>query len=94
MVLAMARSAFVGWPLNPVALPLAASWSIHLMWLPMFIAWLVKILVLRYGGRRLYQAALPLFLGLILGQAIVGSAWTFVGLLKGEPYYNVLTFGW
>jgi hypothetical protein len=94
MLLATARSAFVGWPLNPVALPLAASWSIHLMWLPMFIAWLVKLLVLRYGGRRLYQAALPLFLGLIMGQAIVGSAWTFVGLLKGHPYYNVLTFGW
>ncbi len=94
MLLAMAHSAFVGWPLNPVAFPLAASWSIHLMWAPMFVAWLVKLIVLRYGGLRLYRRVLPLFLGLILGQAVMGCAWTLVGLATGKPYYNVLTFGY
>jgi len=94
MLLALARSAFVGWPLNPVALPLAASWSIHLMWLPMLVAWLIKLVVLRYGGLGLYRRVLPLFLGLILGQAVVGCGWTLVGLVTGHPYYNVLTFGY
>ncbi len=94
LLLAAARSTIVGWPLNPVALPLAASWSIHLMWMPMLIAWVVKLIVLRYGGLKWYRSVLPLFLGLILGEAVVGCSWTLWGLATGNPYYNVLTFGY
>ena len=31
--------------------------------------------LLRYGGLRAYRRALPLFLGLVLGEFIVGSDW-------------------
>lgn len=48
-------------------------------WLDMFVAWLVKSLILRYGGLRLYQTALPFFFGLILGDFVAGSAWCIVG---------------
>ncbi|MGD0112100.1 MAG: DUF6785 family protein, partial [Armatimonadota bacterium] len=50
MLLAAARTTFMGWPFHPVAYALSASWSIHLVWMPMLIAWIIKALVLRYGG--------------------------------------------
>jgi len=88
MLLAGARSAFVGWPFHPVAYALSASWSIHLVWMPMLIAWAAKMIVLRYGGLRAYRRALPIFLGLILGETLVGCGWTLVGLIFRIPTYS------
>jgi hypothetical protein len=88
ILLGMARATFPGWPLHPVAYALSASWSIHIVWMPMLIAWLVKLLVLRYGGLRLYRQALPLFFGLILGETVIGCGWTFVGLIWGTATYS------
>ena len=88
MLLAAARTAYVGWPLHPVAYALSASWSIHLVWMPMLIAWIAKTLILRYGGLQTYRRALPLFFGLILGESVVGCAWPIVGLLFDLPTYS------
>ena len=88
MLLAAARTAYVGWPLHPVAYALSASWSIHLVWMPMLIAWIIKSAILRYGGLHSYRRALPLFFGLILGEAVVGCAWPIIGLLRDAPTYS------
>jgi hypothetical protein len=88
MLLAAARTEFVGWPLHPVAYAISASWSIHLVWLPMLIAWIVKLIIMRYGGLRLYRQALPLFYGLILGESVIGCGWVFSSLLTGLPNYS------
>ena len=41
-----------------------------------FLAWLLKGIILKYGGPPLYAAVRPFFLGLILGQfAICGIFW-------------------
>jgi len=90
--LAAARTAFVGFPFHPVAFALSASWSIHLAWMPMLIAWVIKLAVLRYGGLRFYRQVLPLFYGLILGESIVGCAWPIVGLILHTPTYNAFGF--
>ncbi len=88
MLLAAARTAYVGWPLHPVAYALSASWSIHLVWMPMIIAWIAKSALLRYGGLPAYRRALPLFFGLILGETVVGCAWPLVGLIFNVPTYS------
>jgi len=78
----------VGWfPFHPVGFAVSSSWSMHLLWLPLFIAWVVKLVILRYGGLKLYRQALPLFLGLILGECIVGSFWTIWGIIFRIPSY-------
>jgi hypothetical protein len=92
LLLAAARTRFVGWPLHPVAYALSASWSIHLVWAPMLIAWLIKLVVLRYGGLQFYRKVLPFFLGLILGESIVGCMWPLVGLIFHVPSYNFFGF--
>jgi hypothetical protein len=88
LILIALRARFFGWPFHPIGYAISGSWSMNLVWLPLFIAWLAKLAVLRYGGLRLYRTALPFFLGLILGDCTMGTLWSLIGLLLGTPTYN------
>jgi uncharacterized membrane protein YhaH (DUF805 family) len=86
-LLSYLRTRFVGFPFAPAAYVLNTSWANELFWGDMAVAWVFKAALLRYGGRRMYHAALPFFLGLILGDFVTGSAWSIVGtLLKIEIF--------
>lgn len=88
-VLLMAlRMRFEWWPFHPVGYAVSSSWSLNQIWLPVMVAWAVKLLLLRYGGLKLYRDALPFFLGLILGEFVVGSLWTIIGIALGIPSYG------
>ncbi len=82
------RVRFPWWPLHPLAFAVTSSWEINLVWGPLFLAWLFKSLILRYGGRGGFQKLLPLFLGLMLGQFVVGSLWNIWGIWSGNPTYQ------
>jgi hypothetical protein len=56
--------------------------------MPLLIAWIIKTLLLRYGGLRAYRRALPFFLGIILGECILGSLWTLIGIALDVPTYS------
>jgi hypothetical protein len=81
LLLAALRARFVGFPLHPAAYALDMSFANDFYWDDMLAAWAVKALLLRYGGLRRYRQALPLFLGLILGDFVTGPAWSTAGLL-------------
>ncbi len=81
LLLAALRARFVEFPLHPAGYALNMSFANDFFWGDMLAAWLVKTLILRYGGMKLYRQALPFFLGLILGDFVVGSAWSIVGTL-------------
>lgn len=76
------------WPLHPLAFAVTASWEINLIWGPLFLAWVFKSLILRYGGRDSFQRSLPFFIGLMLGQFFVGSLWNIYGIVRGLPTYQ------
>jgi hypothetical protein len=62
-------------PITPRAILLGAglaSLSLYRLWFPIFVIWLVKSMLLRYGGLRSYHRALPFFLGLVLGEFAAG----------------------
>ncbi len=82
------RLRFPGFPLHPIGYAISSSWAIHLIWMPLLIAWVLKSLTMRYGGLRAYRQFLPFFLGLILGDCVRGSAWGLVSLLCGIQTYN------
>jgi len=87
--LSMMRSRFYWWPLHPAGYALAFSYAMDYFWMPMFIAWLCKSLILRWGGSRVYQAACPFFLGLILGDYTMGAIWAIIGPLTGVETYRI-----
>jgi len=82
------RLRFFGFPFHPLGYAIASSWSIHLIWTPLFIAWLLKGLTMRYGGLSLYRRFVPFFLGLVLGDCMMGSFWALLSLLLNTRTYN------
>lgn len=83
------RARFLWWPLHPVGYVLAPMWWAHHLWLSIFVAWLAKLLLLRYGGMKLYSAFLPFAFGLILGDCVIGSLWALAASLFHVPTFSV-----
>ena len=53
------------------------------MWFNVFLAWIFKSVILKYGGVRLFTNLKPFFLGLILGEAVVGGFWVVIDYFMG-----------
>lgn len=79
------RAMFYWWPLHPLGYALCVSWSMTVFWFSCFVAWLVKALILRYGGMRLYLKARPWFLGMILGEFGMAVIWTLISVFTNTP---------
>lgn len=78
---------FYGFPFHPAGYALGMSFGVDYIWLPIMISWLIKVLILRYAGLRGYRAAIPFFVGLVLGEFAVGGMWSFVrGVLGVQTY--------
>ncbi len=87
LCLSALRLRVVGFPFHPVGYAIASSWGMSILWVPMLLAWLAKIVLLRYGGLGLYRKALPLCYGVILGECVAGSIWSLLGVFAGIPTY-------
>jgi len=81
LFLSVMRAQFVGWPFHPAGYIASGHYGLMRLWLPIFVSWLVKALLLRYGGLKAYRAALPFFLGLVLGEFSAGFLRTVLDLL-------------
>lgn len=73
------RQSLGSFPLHPLGFAVATAYG-ELVWFPFLVVWICKVLILRYGGIRLYRAAVPGFLGFALGHAFTaGVVWGLVG---------------
>jgi hypothetical protein len=86
--MAAMRRQWAGFPLHPLGYAVANSWGMAQIWLPVLIGSLLKGGIMRYGGLNAYRRAVPLFLGLILGEMLVGCAWTLYGVAMGIRAYD------
>ena len=81
------RTRFIWWPLHPLGLVMAGNDEMEDLWLPIMLCWLIKWVILRHGGRRVYTKAVYFFLGLALGDFIVGSLWNVLSLILDQSMY-------
>ena len=72
--------------LHPIGFLCASVYSMHMLWFSIFIGWLGKALIQRYGGMKGYLGAMPFFLGLIVGDVINAMIWIVVGNLTNVGY--------
>jgi len=80
---------FLWWSLHPVAYPLATSFTLNTgLWFSIFLSWLAKWLILRHRGLKAYRQAFPFFIGLILGEFIIGGLWSIIGIVGKMPVYR------
>ncbi|HJN16589.1 MAG TPA: DUF6785 family protein [Armatimonadota bacterium] len=87
LVLETLRLRFANWPFHPLGYAISGSWEMNLVWMPLMIAWLLKITLLRYGTFKLLRTCIPFFLGLIIGQFVVGSIVNIISIAFGVPSY-------
>jgi hypothetical protein len=65
--LAFLRGHFHWFPLHPVGVAFQNTIVSSLYWFSLFLVWLVKLILLRYGGVRAYLTGKPFFYGLGVG---------------------------
>jgi hypothetical protein len=83
------RRIFPLWPLHPAGYAIASNtWTFGWLWFSVFISWATKSMLLRFGGLGLYRRAYPLFLGLILGEYLIGGGWVLIRLIFGVEVYS------
>jgi hypothetical protein len=87
LLLNMIRGRWIGFPFHPVGYAIASSWGMSVLWVPMLIAWVIKIVILRYGGLATYRKCVPFFLGVILGECLMGGFWNLTGIVREVPTY-------
>jgi hypothetical protein len=83
LALTWLRQRFLWWPLHPIGFPIMSSWLVDWMWFSIFFAWLIKIIVLKYGGAGMYAKSRNFFLGMIAGRMFISGGWIVVDYLTG-----------
>ena len=83
VLLGAARLRFWWWPFHPVGYIIGNSWGMHWYLVPFLVGWGAKLLVIRYGGLRLYRKTIPLAMGLIMGDVANTAAWSVVAFATG-----------
>jgi len=91
-LLMAARHRLLWWPLHPMGYVLSAStYLTNYISFSVFLAWLVKLIILKYGGPAYFRKARPFFLGLIAGQLTAAGVWLvidhFTGMTDNKVYW-------
>jgi hypothetical protein len=81
VLLEIAALTFAGWPLLPVGFVACFGNPIGNAWFSIFVGWLAKVLIVRFGGAPLFQRARPFFIGIIFGEALAAALWLGVNAI-------------
>ena len=90
ILLSAMRMNFLWWNLHPVGYAISGSWAINPMIGSIFVGWFLKWVILKYGGRRWHRGSIPFFLGIVLGEFIIGTFWSLLGIISAQPMYRFL----
>jgi len=83
------RLRYAGFLLHPMGYAMGPSWPMIQLWFSIFIGWLAKSALVRYGGTRAYVRARPFFLGLVLGEYSAAFLWLIVNGLTGVKGFSI-----
>jgi len=83
---------FLWWPLHPIGYLMGASWPMINFWFPILVGWLLKSLVLRLAGPKIYRKLIPGFMGLVLAEFLSAGMWVIVDALGGVRGHEVFSF--
>ena len=87
-LLSYLRIRFFWLPLHPLGYLIANGGEMSDLWLPIFISMTLKWLILKHGGIHSYRRFVPFFLGLVLGDYLMGSLWSLLSVLLNISMYQ------
>jgi hypothetical protein len=86
LVLVVCYHRFFWWPIHPIGYLTAYSSAMRILWFSFFVGWACNALCMRYGGVALFKKLRFFFIGLIIGDFLMGGLWAFVGLFSDASY--------
>ena len=78
------RHSLPWWPVHYVGFVVADSWVMGWAWWSVFLGWLAKLIIMRFGGAIAYRRYMPIFLGFIFGQLMCGGFWMLWDTIAGN----------
>ena len=79
-----------GGPYTQLDYGISGTWAVNFFWFSVFISWIIKWCILRFGGLKTFRSLAPFFLGLILGEFLVGGVWALIGVVLEKPMYRFI----
>jgi len=86
LALAICYHRFFWWPIHPIGYLTAYSSAMRILWFSFLVGWFCNALCMRYGGVVLYRRLRYFFVGLIIGDFLMGGSWAIVGLFTYASY--------
>ena len=77
------RGRLIWFPLHPLGYLAAPTYPIMQLWFSFFVGWLIKTLVMKFGGSDAYHRFYPFMIGLIFGNVSAMVFWMLVGFVTG-----------
>lgn len=74
------------WPLHPIGYLTAYSSAMRILWFSFFMGWLCNALCMRYGGVVMFKKIRYFFMGLVIGDFLMGGGWALIGLFSDASY--------
>ena len=79
------RYRFVWWPFHPIGFALSGTALSRLTSVTIFVAWLLKLVMLRLVGASFYRKSRPFFIGMLIGYILAVAAGLAVDAIWFEP---------
>ena len=86
LILVFCYHRFYWWPIHPIGYLTAYSSSMRILWFSFFVGWLCNAVCMRYGGVILFKKLRFFFIGLIIGDLLMGGTWAIIGLFSDGSY--------
>lgn len=92
-LLTFIKNRFIGFPIHPIGLAVGLPHPVQIIWPSVFMAWMFKALILKYGGALLYVRMRPFFLGMVLGSFGTAGIWLIIDLCTGMTGNRLISIG-
>ncbi|KPK59855.1 MAG: hypothetical protein AMK73_08415 [Planctomycetes bacterium SM23_32] len=82
--LVVAQRTYFWWPLHPVGLLICSSHMVYFFSFSVFLAWLVKVLLVTFGGPAMFRPARRFCIGMVMGNFLAGGVWAIIDTCTGS----------
>jgi hypothetical protein len=86
----LARAHYSWFILHPIGLLMWSPFVTHVFWVSIFLGWLCKGLIMRYGGADAYRRLTPAFLGLAFGDLLMMLIWAAIDAWQGRSFHFLM----
>ena len=86
----LARTRFLWFPLHPIGFLMCLTYPMNRLWFSVFLGWICKVLISRFGGTETYRKTTPMFLGLALGDVAMMLVWLLIDAWQGRTGHQLM----